>query len=111
LNSPPHDFVANSANGGASAGDASLASRLAPPAAGADPPMTPLPAPISYTFRVFRDWRGMYRWLLTDDVGRRVSASRIGFAAPAGAFSDVEVERRSGHLAAATVRDETGGSS
>jgi hypothetical protein len=60
------------------------------------------------TFRIFRDWNGMYRWTLTDDRGRRVQASRFGFAAPAGAFRDIETLRTEDRYATAIVRDETG---
>jgi hypothetical protein len=63
---------------------------------------------VHYTFRIFRDWRGMYRWMLIDQGGKRLLASRFGFAALAGAFRDVEVERAKGEYASAGVRDETG---
>ena len=63
---------------------------------------------MKYTFNIFRDWRGMYRWMLTDSAGERVLTSRFGFAAPAGAFRDVEIEKAAGHYAAADVLDEIG---
>ncbi len=70
-----------------------------PQAAGPEPPM-------SYTFKIFRDWSGMYRWLLTDQAGHRVKASSLGFAALSGAFRDAEV-MRTGQYAGARIRDET----
>jgi hypothetical protein len=63
---------------------------------------------VSYTFKIFRDWHGMYRWMLTDQVGQRLLASRFGFAALAGAFRDVEATQATGQYAGAAIRDETG---
>jgi uncharacterized protein YegP (UPF0339 family) len=64
--------------------------------------------PVTYTFKIFRDWRGMYRWMLTDQSGHRILASKFGFAVLAGAFHDVEVEKATGDYASAMIRDETG---
>jgi uncharacterized protein YegP (UPF0339 family) len=60
------------------------------------------------TFRIFRDSNGMYRWMLTDQRGNRVLASRFGFAALAGAFHDVEILRAQDRYGGAAIRDETG---
>jgi hypothetical protein len=74
-----------------------------------EPDRNPINPSMNYTFKIFRDWRGTYRWMLTDQTGRRLLASRFGFAALAGAFRDIEVEQAdTGHYASAAIRDETG---
>lgn len=65
-------------------------------------------SPGSRTFRVFRDPTGMYRWTLTDQRGQRMQASRCGFAAPAGAFRDIEALRAQHGYESTLIRDETG---
>lgn len=46
--------------------------------------------PGPFTFQIFIDFRGMYRWLLLDGRGERVRQSRHGFAGLAGAYRDAE---------------------
>ena len=72
------------------------------------PPVTSAKESMTYTFKIFRDWRGAYRWMLTDQAGKRLLASRFGFSVLAGAFRDIEVEQASGHYKSASIRDETG---
>lgn len=62
---------------------------------------------MNYTFKIFRDWRGLYRWVLTDQSDRRIQASRFGFAALAGAFRDVELQKAT-QYSTASIYDETG---
>lgn len=46
-----------------------------------------------FTFQIFIDFRGMYRWLLLDSAGHQVERSRHGFAGLAAAWRDAESTR------------------
>lgn len=59
------------------------------------------------TFAIFRDPQGMYRWTLSDHLGRYLEASQFGFAVFAGALQDAELERSNARYAHAAIRDET----
>lgn len=63
---------------------------------------------VQYTFRIFRDWRGQYRWVLNDTLGQRLQTSQFAFPALAGAFRDVEAKRANAPFREASVRDDSG---
>ena len=59
-------------------------------------------SPSPFVFQIFVDFRGMYRWLLMDGAGQRVSESRHGFAGLAAAWRDAD-DARAGEYAAARI--------
>ena len=65
-------------------------------------------AGMDYTFQIFRDWQGLYRWKLTDALGRRIEASRFSFSALGSACRDLELIRAAGEYSGARIQDNTG---
>ncbi len=61
-----------------------------------------------YTFQIFRDWQGLYRWMLTDALGRRLATSRFSFSAAGTAFRDLELVRAEARYTGARIQDNTG---
>lgn len=57
----------------------------------------------TFTFQIFIDFRGMYRWLLLSPSGQSIRQSRHGYAGLAAAWRDAEAARDGGHYLPAEI--------